>query len=97
MNSKNSKISEPDRLLLHLLNNINLKWSDKYGVLLNPRIYNTWKKKKKSHTKTINLKYQLQRGIKSLNYMMDHILYQIFKIILNTPLKKLKNGLTNLQ
>ena len=46
-NSKNSKISEPDRLLLHLLNNINLKWSDKYGVLLNPRIYNTWKKNKK--------------------------------------------------
>ena len=38
MNSKNSKILEPDRLLLHLLNNINLKWSDKYGVLLNPRI-----------------------------------------------------------
>ena len=25
MNSKNSKILEPDRLLLHLLNNINLK------------------------------------------------------------------------
>ena len=47
MNSKNSKISEPDRLLLHLLNNINLKWSDKYGVLLNPRIYNIWKKNKK--------------------------------------------------
>ena len=37
----------------------------------------------KSHTKIISLKYQLQHGMKNLNYLMDHILYQIFKIILN--------------
>ena len=37
----------------------------------------------KSHTKTINLKYQLPRGMKNLNYLMDHILHKIFKIILN--------------
>ena len=35
----------------------------------------------KGQTKTINVKYQLQRGMKNLNYLMDHILYQIFKII----------------
>ena len=35
----------------------------------------------------INLKYQLQHGIKNFSYLVDHILYQIFKIILNT-LKK---------
>ena len=35
----------------------------------------------KSHAKTINLKYQLQRGMKTLDYLMDHILYQIFKYI----------------
>ena len=38
---------------------------------------------KKSHTKTINLKYVGQRGMKNLSYLMDHILYQIFKIFLN--------------
>ena len=41
----------------------------------------------KSHTK-INLKYQLQHGMKSLNYLTDHILYQILKITLSTSLKK---------
>ena len=37
----------------------------------------------KSHTKIMNLKYHLQNGMKNLNYLMDHILYQIFKITLN--------------
>ena len=37
----------------------------------------------KSHIRTINLKYQLQHGLKDLNYLMDHILYQILNIILN--------------
>ena len=36
----------------------------------------------------MNLKYQLQHGVKNLNYLMDHILYQIFKIILNMYQKK---------
>ena len=31
----------------------------------------------------MNLNYQLRHEIKSLNYLMDHILYQIFKITLN--------------
>ena len=35
----------------------------------------------KSHTKIISLKYQLQHGMKNLNYLMDHILYQTFKTI----------------
>ena len=37
----------------------------------------------KSHIRIINLKYQLQHGMKNLNYLMDHILYQIFEIIMN--------------
>ena len=45
-------------------------------------------KYKKSHTKIINLKHQLQHGMKSLNYLIDHILHQIFKITLNISLKK---------
>ena len=39
---------------------------------------------KKLYKKTINLKYQLQQGMENLNYLMCHILYQIFKTILNT-------------
>ena len=36
----------------------------------------------------INLKYLRQHGTINLNCLMDRILYQIFKIILNTFLKK---------
>ena len=37
----------------------------------------------KSHTKIINLEYQLQHGMKSLNELINYIMYQIFKITLN--------------
>ena len=62
--------------------NINLKRSDKYVALSNLSIYYTWKNIK-SNIKTINLKFQLQHEMKNLNYLMDKILYQIFKIIFN--------------
>ena len=81
MNSKNSKTSDPHRLLLNLTDRMSLKRSDKYVALSNLDIYYTWKYKK-IHIRTINLKYQLQHGMKNLNYLMDHILYQVFKIIL---------------
>ena len=42
----------------------------------------------KSHIRTINLKYQLQHGMKNLNNLIDHILHQMFKIILNIYKKK---------
>ena len=38
----------------------------------------------------IDLKYQLQHGMMNLNYLMDDILYQIFKII-SSILKKKRN------
>ena len=50
MNSANSKISDPHRLLLNLSDKINLKRSDKHVVLLNLSIYYTWKNMKKSYT-----------------------------------------------
>ena len=40
----------------------------------------------KSQTKTINMKYHLQHGMKSLSYLMGCIMYQIFKIKLNISL-----------
>ena len=82
MNSKKSKTSDPRRLLLNLTDKIDLRREDKYIALLNLSIYYTWKNIKKSY-KIINLKYQLRHRMKNSNYLMDHILYQIFKNILN--------------
>ena len=43
MSSKNSKTSNPYRLLLNLTDKINLKRSDKYVASWNFSIYYTWK------------------------------------------------------
>ena len=51
MNSRISKTSDPYRLLLKLIDKINLKESDKYAALSNLH-----GKKSKIHTKTINSK-----------------------------------------
>ena len=45
----------------------------------------------------INLKYQLRHGMKNFNYLMHHILYQIFKIILNIFLKSMEKKQLTLQ
>ena len=82
MNSTKSKTSDPRTLLLNLTDKIDLRREDKYIALLNLSIYYTWKNIKKSY-KIINLKYQLRHRMKNSNYLMDHILYQIFKNILN--------------
>ena len=85
MISKNSETSDSSRLILNLTDKINLKRSDKHVALSNLSIYYTWVKTKKSYKK--NPKYQLQHGMRSLSYLMDHVLYQIFKITLNASLK----------
>ena len=96
MNPGNSTISDTHRLLHNLSDKINLKISDKYIPLSNCTIYYTWKNKK-SHIRTITLKYQLQPGIKNLNYVLDHMLYQIFNIILSISLRNMKKWLIILQ
>ena len=48
MNSKNSETFDLHRLLLNLTGKINLKRSDKYVLLSNHSIYDTWKNIKKS-------------------------------------------------
>ena len=82
MNSENSKTSDLHRLLLNLADKTDLRRKDKYIALSNLSICFKWKNIK-SHLITINLKYQLQHRMKNLNYLMDDILYYIFKIILN--------------
>ena len=45
----------------------------------------------KSQIRTINSKYQLVRhGMKTFSYLMGHIIYQIFNLILSIYLKKVK-------
>ena len=49
MKSKNSKTSDPHRLLLNLTDKIDLKRKDKYIALSNLSIYYIWKNIKKSY------------------------------------------------
>ena len=65
---------------------------DKYVALSNFSKYYTLKNIKKVKFK-INLKYQVQCGMKYFNYRMDHILYWIFNIIFSISLK---TGLENM-
>ena len=67
MNSKNSKISDRYRLLLNLTDKKDLK--EKINRLLYQILaFTIHRKILKSHIKAINLKSQLQHGIKNLNF-----------------------------
>ena len=88
MNSKNSKNSIPHVLILNLTGKIDLRRGEKSVALSNLNINYTWKNIKSS-TKIITFKYQLQHGMINLNYQMDHMLYEIFKIILSIFLKNI--------
>ena len=84
MNYKNCKASHPDTLLINLIGKIDLRKNKiKFIALSNVSIDCTWEILL-IHIKRINLKYCLKHGIKNLNHLIDHILHQIFKIILNT-------------
>ena len=74
MNSENSKTSDPHSAQSSRQNK--LKKSDKYVALSN-LAFTIHGKMSKTHTKIINLKFQLRHGIKSLNYLMDHVMYEI--------------------
>ena len=96
MNSKNSGTTDPQRLLLKLTDKINLKRIDKNVALSNLSIYYTEKNIKKSY-KNNKFKYQLRHGMKNLNYLIDHILSPIFKIILNISLRNMEKRMVILQ
>ena len=96
MSSENSKTFDPQNLLLNLSDKINFKRSDKYITLSNLSIYYTRKNIKKSY-KNNKFKISTATRIKNLNYLMDHILYQIFKIILSIASKNMEKRLIILQ
>ena len=82
MNSKNSKTSEPNRFKYGLIDKLNLKNPNKNMALGNLSIYYTWKMLNQVII-IISLKYQHLLGMKHLIYLMDCIIYQKYKIILN--------------
>ena len=79
MNSKNSKTSDPQRLLLNLSDKINLKRGDKYVALSNLSTYNTWKNIKKPYKNnkfkipalTWNEEFELPDGSYSVSDIQD--------------------------
>ena len=87
MNTENSKANEPKYFFYEFTDKLNLTNLNKNIALANLSIYYTWKHIKSAH-KTRNLKYLLQLGMMNLIYLMNHILFQTFKIILNILLKK---------
>ena len=70
MNSENSKVFDPHKLLLNLSDKIDSK-----EVLYQILRFTIHGKIQKIHTNIINLKYQLQIGMKNLNCLMNHILF----------------------
>ena len=79
MNSKNSKTSDPHRLLLNLTDKKDLRRKDKYIALSNISIYYTSKNIKKSYkdkkfkisSPTCNGEFELTDGSYSISDMQD--------------------------
>ena len=107
INSRNSKSSNPHRLLLNLLYKINLKRSDKYVALSNLSIYYMWKNFKKSYknnkfkiASAWNEKFELPDWSYSVSDMQDYFEYIIKKyqkVTDNPPIRihvnKIENGI----
>ena len=89
MNTENSKANETHKFRLTLAAKLNLKYPNKNMVLANLSIYYTLKNITSAYT-TINLKFLLQLGMMNLIYLMNHILFQTFKVILSISLKNMK-------
>ena len=89
MNSESSKTSDAHRLLLNLLDKINLKRSD--VILSNLSIYYTWNSVKKSYKNhkfkisapTWNEEFELPDGSYSVSDIQDYFEYIIKKSFSN--------------
>ena len=94
VNSENSKTFEPHFLILELTDKLDLRIGEKSIALFNLSIYYTLKNTKSSYNNNKisnnnnnnnnnNNKILAPTWNDKLNYLMDFILYQIFKIILS--------------
>ena len=87
MSSNNSKTPGPHRLLLNFSDKINLKRKNKYVVLLNLRIFYTWKNIKKRYKNNKfkesapawNEEFELPNGSYSVSDIQDCFEYIIKK------------------
>ena len=106
MNSGNSKTSDPHRLLLNLLDKINLKRKDKYIALSNLSIYYTWKNIQKSYknnkfkisTPTWNKKLDLPDGLYSVSDIpvyFEYIFKKLGEETDNSPIRIYVNKIEN--
>ena len=84
MNTENSKTNEPHKFFLNLSQRLDLIRSDKHVALQNLYIHYTRKNIRKQYKHN---KLKILAPTWNLNYQMVLILCQIFKIILNKPLK----------
>ena len=76
-NFENSKTSDPHRLLLNLLDKINLIRSDKYVALPNLSIYYIWKNMKKSYK---NNKFKISALTRKEEFELPNALYSVSEI-----------------
>ena len=68
MSSRNSKTNEPNRFKYDLIDKLDLRNPNKNMALANLSLYYTWKNVKSTYNN---------------NNLMDHIIYQKYKTILN--------------
>ena len=82
MNSKNSKTNEPNRFKSDLIDKLDLKNANKNMALANLSIYYTWKNVKSTYN---NNKFKISASTwnETFHLLMDPIIYQKYKIILN--------------
>ena len=82
MNTKNSKTSKPHRFKDNLIDKLHLKNTNKNMSLANLSIYYTWKNIKSIYN---NNKFKISHlhGMIHLIYLMDCIIYLLYKIISN--------------
>ena len=89
MNTENSKTNDSNKFIYQFTNKLNLKNSSNKNIgLVNLGIFIRGKTLN-LHTTTINLKFQLQIEMMTLNCLMNHIQSQTFKIILSLSLNTL--------
>ena len=89
MNSENSRTSECHVLVLRITDKLDLRRGQKSIALSNRSIYYTWKNIKSSYNSE---KFKISAPTWSDEFelwMMDHIHYQIFKIIKSIFLKSI--------
>ena len=87
MNTLNSKTNECNKLIYQFTDKLNLKNPNKNMALAVSTIHGSTII---LNTTTINLKFLLQHGTMNLICLMDHILFLIFNIILNTSSKNMR-------